>query len=234
MSIPKYQQIKQSLLYEINNGKFQPGDKFYSESELKKKFNVSGITAIKALQCLTNEGHLVRYQGKGTYVSKARKGKVVKFSDIEKYRDKAERTEVLEIKKIRDARIANELRLRPEEEFYHIKRIRLVDEQPIIVQNSYVIPEFIREEDVRELGKFSSIYGKIREDFGIDLYQADSKEITEILLPTPQSVRELLGLSKEEPSAFTRRYTYLFDGRTIEYIEGYKRWDYFSIEIEPI
>ena len=37
MSIPKYQQIKQSLLYEINNGMFQPGDKFYSEAELKKK-----------------------------------------------------------------------------------------------------------------------------------------------------------------------------------------------------
>ena len=72
MSITKYQQIKQSLLYEINNGMFQPGDKFYSEAELKKKYNVSGITAIKALQCLTNEGYLVRYQGKGTYVSKAR------------------------------------------------------------------------------------------------------------------------------------------------------------------
>ena len=84
MSIPKYQQIKQSLLYEINNGMFQPGDKFYSEAELKKKYNVSGITAIKALQCLTNEGYLVRYQGKGTYVSKARRGKIVKFSDIEK------------------------------------------------------------------------------------------------------------------------------------------------------
>ena len=63
MSIPKYQQIKQNLLYEINNGKFQPGDKFYSEAELKRKYNVSGITAIKALQCLTNEGYLVVASG---------------------------------------------------------------------------------------------------------------------------------------------------------------------------
>ena len=85
MSIPKYQQIKQNLLYEINNGKFLPGDKFYSEAELKRKYNVSGITAIKALQCLTNEGYLVRYQGKGTYVSKAKRGKIVKFSDSEQY-----------------------------------------------------------------------------------------------------------------------------------------------------
>lgn len=234
MSIPKYQQIKQSLLYEINNGLFQPGDKFYSEAELKKKFNVSGITAIKALQCLTNEGYLVRYQGKGTYVSKARRGKIVKFSDIEKYRDKTEHTEVLEIRRMTDPRIAKQLNLLPEESFYYIKRLRLVDDQPVIVQNSYVISEFIKEEDAENKELFGSIYGKIRSDFGIDLFQADSKEVTEIIYPTPRQERELLGLSEGEPSAFTRRYTYLFDGRTIEYIEGYKRWDYFSIEIEPI
>ncbi len=233
MSIPKYQQMKQSLLYEINNGNFQPGDKFYSEAELKKKFNVSSITAIKALQGLTNEGYLVRYQGKGTYVSKARRGKIVKFSDIEKYRDAAERTEVLEIRKMTNKRIAKELNLAEDESFYFIKRLRLVDDKPIIVQKSYVISEFIKEEDVDKRDAFTSIYGKIRTDFGLDLYQADSKEITEIVFPTPREERELLGLNEGEPCAFTRRYTYLFDGRTIEYIEGYKRWDYFSIEIEP-
>lgn len=233
MPIPKYQQIKQSLLYEINNGHFQPGDKFYSEAELKRKFNVSGITAIKAVQCLTNEGYLVRYQGKGTYVSKARRGKIVKFSDIEKYRDAAERTEVLEIRKMTDGRIAKELNIPEDESFYYIKRLRLVDDRPIIVQNSYVISEFIKAEDAANKEAFVSIYGKIRNDFGIDLYQADSKEVTEIVFPTPRQERELLGLGEGEPSAFTRRYTYLFDGRTIEYIEGYKRWDYFSIEIEP-
>ncbi len=234
MSIPKYQQIKQNLLYEINNGHFQPGDKFYSEADLKKKFNVSGITAIKALQCLTNEGYLVRYQGKGTYVSKARRGKIVKFSDIEKYRDAAERTEVLEVRLMADPRIAAALNISSDESFYYIKRLRLVDDQPIIVQNSYVIAEFIRKEDAANKEAFGSIYGKIRQDFGIDLYQADSKEITEIIYPTPREERELLGLREGEPSAFTRRFTYLFDGRTIEYIEAYKRWDYFSIEIEPI
>lgn len=234
MSIPKYQQIKQSLLYEINNGNFQPGDKFYSEAELKKKFNVSGITAIKAVQCLTNEGVLVRYQGKGTYVSKARRGKVVKFSDVERYHNAAESTEVLEIRKMQDKRIAGELKLNPDESFYYIKRIRLVDDKPIILQHSYIIAEFIREHEIADKDAYVSVYGKIREDYGLDLHQADSKEITEIVFPTPQEARELLELKEGEPSAFTRRYTYLFDGRTIEYIEAYKRWDYFSIEIEPI
>ena len=129
---------------------------------------------------------------------------------------------------------AKDVELEPEEEFYHIKRLRLVDDKPIFVQNSYVITEFIREEDAKDKEKFTSIYGKLRQDFGIDLYQADSKEITEIVFPAPEEESRLLELEGREPSAFIRRYTYLFDGRTIEYIEGYKRWDYFSIEIEPI
>ncbi len=234
MSMPKYQQMKQNLLYEINSGMFQPGDKFYSEAELKKKYNVSGITAIKALQCLTNEGYLVRYQGKGTYVSKARRGKTVKFSDIEKYQDAEEKTEVLEVRLMSDPRIARELNLEPDAPFYFIKRLRLADDRPIIVQKSYVIPEFIKAEDVEHKEVFVSVYRRIRAEYGIDLYQAESREITEIVFPTPKEERELLGLEQGEPSAFTRRYTYLFDGRTIEYIEGYKRWDYFGIEIKSI
>lgn len=234
MSIPKYMQMKQSLLYEIKNGKFKPGEKFYSESELKEKFNVSSITAIKALQCLVNDGYLVRYQGKGTYISKAKKGKIVKFSDIEKYHDAEEKTEVLEIQKMTDARIAKELGIPAKESFYHIKRLRRVDGKPIMVQNSYLLREFIREREVQDKELFQSIYTKINRDYGIDLYQADSREITEILVPVPDEVRVLLGLEAYEPCALTRRYTYLFDGRTFEYIESYKRWDYFGIEIVSV
>ncbi len=234
MTIPKYLKIKQSLLYEINNGKFKPGDKFYSEAELKKKYNVSSITAIRAVQELTNEGYLVRYQGKGTYVSRARKGKIVKFSDIEKYHNAEERTEVLEITKMVDETIAKQLGIDASEYFYKIQRLRFVDNQPIIVQNSYIIQEFIKEEEIAEKEQFQSVYRKINRDFGIDLYQADSKEITEIAFPSPKEECELLNLPQGEPCAFTRRYTYLFDGRIIEYIESYKRWDYFSVEIESV
>lgn len=234
MSIPKYAQMKQSLLYEIKNGKFKPGDKFYSESELKEKFNVSSVTAIKAVQCLVNDGFLVRYQGKGTYISKAKRGKIVKFSDIEKYRDAEEKTEVLEIVKMTDERIAKNLNISPNEPFYKIKRLRSVDGKPIIVQNSYIICEFIKKRDIEDKDLFQSIYEKLNKDFGIDLYQADSKEITEILLPVPDEERQLLNLNEYEPCALTKRYTYLFDGRTIEYIESYKRWDYFSVKIESV
>jgi len=81
--LPKYEQIKQDLLREIKNHTFIPGDKFYSEADIKRKYAVSSITAVKALNELTSAGYLYRIQGKGTFVSKSKISQNVKFSDIE-------------------------------------------------------------------------------------------------------------------------------------------------------
>lgn len=45
----KYQVIQESLRDEIISDKFKSGDRFYTESELSKKFNASSITVIRAL-----------------------------------------------------------------------------------------------------------------------------------------------------------------------------------------
>ncbi|HCR4688952.1 TPA: GntR family transcriptional regulator, partial [Enterococcus faecium] len=65
---PKYLEIKQNLKQQIVTGQFHNGDRFYSESEIIKKYNVSSITAIRALKELVAEGYIVRYQGIGTFV----------------------------------------------------------------------------------------------------------------------------------------------------------------------
>ena len=47
MAIPKYQQIKDELKQQIISGKFENGDKFYTEAELIQMFNVSSITVVR-------------------------------------------------------------------------------------------------------------------------------------------------------------------------------------------
>ena len=77
MDIPKYLQIENELKQEIISGKFKYGDKFYSEAQLKDKFNVSSITVIRSVKDLVKAGYLVRHQGKGTFISRSRKDKLV-------------------------------------------------------------------------------------------------------------------------------------------------------------
>ncbi|BAV79045.1 putative HTH-type transcriptional regulator YurK [Streptococcus sp. NPS 308] len=73
MAIPKYQYIKDELKNKIISGQFASGDKFYTEAELIAMYDVSSITVVRALNDLAKDGYIVRQQGKGTFVSRARK-----------------------------------------------------------------------------------------------------------------------------------------------------------------
>ena len=65
---PNYIKLKKVLEKEIKE-KFKPGDLFYSQNYLMKKFKYSTITVINALKELEREGYIYRIQGKGTFVS---------------------------------------------------------------------------------------------------------------------------------------------------------------------
>ena len=97
MAIPKYQYIKDELKNKIISGQFASGDKFYTEAELIAMYDVSSITVVRALNDLAKDGYIVRQQGKGTFVSRARKHKLVEFSDVEVFETKDDKVTVLSI-----------------------------------------------------------------------------------------------------------------------------------------
>ncbi len=65
----KYIVIKQYICQKIESGKWPQHYKVPSENELTQKFDVSRMTARRALQELTEQGILVRAQGSGTFVN---------------------------------------------------------------------------------------------------------------------------------------------------------------------
>ena len=99
MAIPKYQYIKDELKNKIISGQFASGDKFYTEAELIAMYDVSSITVVRALNDLAKDGYIVRQQGKGTFVSRARKHKLVEFSDVEVFETKDDKVTVLSIER---------------------------------------------------------------------------------------------------------------------------------------
>ena len=66
---PKYRRLLETLRTEIQQGIYQVHDRIPSEKELRERFDVSRVTVRRALKELADEGLLVRYQGKGTFVS---------------------------------------------------------------------------------------------------------------------------------------------------------------------
>ncbi|MBO0438428.1 GntR family transcriptional regulator [Vagococcus fluvialis] len=230
--LSKYQKIIQDLLIEIKNHKFVPGDKFYSESEIKKKYDVSSITAVKALNELTNMGYLYRIQGKGTFLSKSKVSQTVKFTDIEFHDHESEEIEVLSVNVENAPEILQELKLKPEDSYVKIQRIRTTNGTPFIVHVTHLPMKLVKEPILKDINEYASIYEKIRKDFNIDLFSLASVETNEVMFPEDPNILNYLNLSFREPVVKQIKHTYLPDGSVAEYIVSFKHWKAFKTKIE--
>lgn len=67
--IPTYYRVKTALLKDIAQGNYDLERPFISESEVMSRFEVSRITAVRALNELGQDGILVRFKGRGTFVN---------------------------------------------------------------------------------------------------------------------------------------------------------------------
>jgi GntR family transcriptional regulator of arabinose operon len=68
-SQPKYLHIVQTLRKNLNSGHYRGGARLPSEAELTRRFKVSRMTVVKAIQHLQQEGLVVRRVGSGTYAA---------------------------------------------------------------------------------------------------------------------------------------------------------------------
>ncbi|MBM7568444.1 DNA-binding LacI/PurR family transcriptional regulator [Paenibacillus sacheonensis] len=66
-----YERIFETLRDEINERKYEAGDRVPSEKELGDEHGVSRITSKKALELLANEGYIIRQPGRGSFVADA-------------------------------------------------------------------------------------------------------------------------------------------------------------------
>ena len=129
-----WRELKQQII----SGKFENGDKFYTEAELIQLFNVSSITVVRALNELANDGYIIRQQGKGTFVSRARKHKLVEFSDVETFPIQKDKVTVLSIKRGNNLKILEKLELAPTQFYYKIDRIRNTEGKTYIYHQTYI------------------------------------------------------------------------------------------------
>lgn len=230
MRVPKYQMIEDELRSQIEGGEFEYGDRFYSEAELIERYDVSSITVVRAIRDLVNMGYLVRHQGKGTFVSRSRKRQVVEFTDKELFQRHLDRegVRVISCEPGDDERVREALRLRPREGYHEIVRVRTLDERPFLVSFSHIPSRYIKPGV--EPDYYESIYRRMREDFGLHLYDEAATEVDDIVLPAPARARELLGIDENSPCARLHKQTQLDSGELVEDAVAYKRWDFFRIE----
>lgn len=229
--IPKYFQLANILREKIQNGEFAPQDAIPSERHLEELYNLSRPTIRQAIDLLERQGYLYRIHGKGTFVSppKLQKGmlELTSFSEDMRNRGLEPGQQILDFGYVApSAKIAQQLGLSgPDAKVLRIRRIRLGNEEPIGLQDSYLTlgaGQTITRDEIQQRG---SIYAILQDKFGIFPTEAD--ETLEVTLATPEEA-ELLQIPVGSPLLLNERTLWSQDRKAIEFVSILYRGDRYK------
>lgn len=151
----KYIIIKQHICQKIESGQWPQHHKVPSENELTQQFDVSRMTARRALQDLTEQGVLVRSQGSGTFVatfkSQSSLLEIRNISDEINERGHKHRAKQLTLKAITVTKeMAILLNVKNNEQAFLSEILHFENDQPIQLEQRYVnaslIPEYLSQD----------------------------------------------------------------------------------------
>ncbi|GAA0823344.1 histidine utilization repressor [Colwellia asteriadis] len=151
----KYSVIKQYICENIESGEWPQNAKVPSENELTQQFDVSRMTARRALQELTEQGILVRSQGAGTFVatfkSQSSLLEIRNISDEISERGHSHHAKQLLLKSVAvTEELAILLNLKNNEHVYYSEILHCENKHPIQLEQRYVnaslVPEYLLQD----------------------------------------------------------------------------------------
>lgn len=223
---PLYHQLKRIIEGKIERGEWKTGDKISSENELKNKYKVSRNTVQKALDELVQEHVLERRQGKGTFVARQKIEQALtsfySFSNVMEKQGMNPKDVILSLDTgLANSKSARILQIDPSEEVFSLQRLRYANDEPIILETSYLPKKYISylsEDDLEE----HSLYVFLEKFHNITVVKA--KEIFEPVIVRDYESK-LLEIDEKSPGLLLDRIAYDTHGRIVEYCRSIVRGD---------
>lgn len=142
--IPLYYQLKTQLLALIESGALKPGDLLPPENDLCELLQISRPTVRQAMSDLVEEGYLMRFKGKGTFIGQPKVkdrflSKLQSFNIEMREKGMVPRTEVLALEIIPGNPTCNDRLCLPfDEQLIRLKRIRYGDDVKMVYVETYL------------------------------------------------------------------------------------------------
>jgi GntR family transcriptional regulator len=232
--IPKHFRIRESLREEILN--MESGEPIPTETKLCEHFGVSRTTVRKAIEQLSYEGLVYRVQGKGTFVAPPKligrfiQSRVGLYDDA-RVRGLSLKTRVLDQRMIPiDEHLAGYLGIRPGDSALKLVRLRLIDQEPMLISYSYV-PESTCPGIVHEDFTSQSLYALMQQKYGIEIHHG--LRVIEAK-PCEEEEAQLLHIDPGIPLLVVTGTMYDGHGAIAEYGFAMFRGDRSQVEIEVI
>ncbi|TNE63849.1 MAG: histidine utilization repressor [Alphaproteobacteria bacterium] len=144
--LPRYEQVKRHILDGIEGGTYTAGDRLPSENELVRALSVSRMTVNRALRELTEEGHILRRAGLGSFVAGRRmRGHAADIVSIRAEladRGEAWSADVLALAALKaDKDIAAHFAVAPGTRLFHLLVLHKGDGVPVELEERWVNPD---------------------------------------------------------------------------------------------
>ncbi|WP_167628009.1 GntR family transcriptional regulator [Listeria valentina] len=229
---PLYDQLVNVLKEKIEN-EMQANDKMLSEREISERYGVSRTTVRLAMAELENMGYIYKRHGKGTFVSALQSQKQnlmdsYSFTDHMRELGKKPKTKVLSFEMISSSQFfADKLGIKEGESLIKIKRLRLADDLPMMLERSYLpFNEFATL--TKEMVKTKPLYEIFKEDFNEVVKVADEEFSAGIVSDYEADQLEVL---RDSPCLRLVRTTYNTENKVIEYTLSIARSDQFVYRV---
>ncbi len=141
----KYTRIEKFIVNKIKNEEYEADKKIPSELDLAKRFNVSRMTARKAIENLVSKNYLYKVERQGSFVVNHNEKSEILLDEMIGFNKRVLRdgknpsTKVLkfELKKP-DNLIKEKMFLTDQDKVYHFERSRYIDNKPIAFEVGYM------------------------------------------------------------------------------------------------
>ncbi|MEG2014826.1 MAG: GntR family transcriptional regulator [Clostridia bacterium] len=226
-----YYKIYEFYKKQITVGQLKCGSKMPTEEQICDTFSCSRITARHALEMLSNQGYIVKIQGKGTYVNEKKTlmqlNELMGFSAEMKRLGKTPSTIVLGVSVVEaNENVANKLKIAPNKQIYVIERIRCADDVKVALEKVSIPFYFVPGLDKYDLA--GSLYAILIDEF--DIVPKWATESIEATLAN-QKIADALDVKPNSPVLAMERTSYDENDKIYEYTESVYRGDKYKFSV---
>ena len=231
----KYKEIEEYLLKNIYGGVYTVRDALPTEKELCEMFNVSRMTANKALANIEDKGLIERVQGSGSYVRlfEYRHDMMEMTSFTEQYKKRGVQisTKLLmySLSSLRDFKnfrnIARKLYINQNENVYYFERQRSGNGKVIAYSRTWVPVSRIPNISTDCLSK--SFYDFLEKTLKLPLGNGES-DLS--VIDPDETVKKYMNINDNVPVVLIEHITYLKNGLPIEYVETYYQYSEYKLK----
>ena len=234
--VPLYYQLKELILSEIKSGDYKSGDVIPTEKEISSLYELSRTTVRQAVSELVQDGWLYRVKSKGTFVGHPKIHqsfikKVESFNHTIERQGLTPSTRVMALETQSASQlpyaVVNGLGLTEKDEVVYLYRLRMANDDPIVIVSTYLPHKFcgfLLNHDLNQ----EQLYSALSQRDNTKIYRIE--RTVEAVLATAQDA-QLLNIKRGAPIQLFTSIGYNQYGVPIEYTISRYRGDQNKFEV---